>query len=67
MAFEDARFLALREWRDQSETKWVEQELAKLRSATPVKVTPGRLEAVNVAQAGASSKTKPGSPGKVTP
>ena len=67
MTFEEARFLALREWRDQSETKWAEQELAKLRLATPVKVTPGRLEAVNVAQAGASSKTKPGSPGKVTP
>lgn len=66
MAFEDARFLALREWREQSETKWAEQELAKLRSTTPVKVTPGRLEAVNVAQAGASSTTKPASPGKAT-
>lgn len=67
MAFEDARFLALREWRNQSETKWAEQELAKLRSTTPVKVTPGRLEAVNVAQAGVSSKSKTASPGKATP
>lgn len=67
MAFEDARFLALREWRNQTETKWAERELAKLRSTTPVKVTPGRLEAVNVAQAVASSQTKPASPGKATP
>jgi len=67
MAFEDARFLALREWRNQSETKWVEQEVAKLRSTTTVKVVPGRLEAVSLAQAGSAPKTAPASPGKATP
>ncbi|MGH7681663.1 MAG: peptidylprolyl isomerase [Candidatus Eiseniibacteriota bacterium] len=67
MAFEDARFLALREWRDQSETKWVEQEVAKLRSMTPVKTVPGRLEAVSLAPAGAAPKSAPASTGKATP
>lgn len=64
LPFEEARFLALREWREQAETQWVERETAKLRAATPVKVTPGRLETVNLAQAPATSKSGAASHGK---
>jgi hypothetical protein len=47
--FEEARYLALREWRRGAEGTWVEQETARLRQQTPVKVVPGRLESVKVA------------------
>jgi peptidyl-prolyl cis-trans isomerase C len=55
LPFEEARYVALREWRRSAESKWVEQETARLRATTPVKVIPGRLESVKVAPPAKSS------------
>ncbi len=50
LPFDEAKRIALREWRDEAESKWVGQETARLRINTPVKVIPGRLESVKLTQ-----------------
>ena len=54
MPVEEARFLALREWRNRAESEWVKQELVRLRAKTPVKEIAGRLGSVKLAQATSS-------------
>ncbi len=45
---DEVKDLVLRGWRDEVDEAWVTKELARLRAATPVRVLPGRLEAVRI-------------------
>jgi hypothetical protein len=38
-----------RDWREEKENEWVQTQLERIRASTPVKVVPGRLEAVKLA------------------
>ncbi|HEY6221211.1 MAG TPA: peptidyl-prolyl cis-trans isomerase [Candidatus Eisenbacteria bacterium] len=57
LTFDEAAPLALREWRDDAENKWVLQTLERLRAKTPVRAVPGRLAAVKLASATAASSS----------
>ncbi len=46
---EEAAPRALRDWREEMENKWVNDQLERLRAKTPVSVVPARLEAVRYA------------------
>ena len=57
LRYDEAVPLALREWKDDAENKVVLQMLQRLRAKTPVRIVPGRLDAVKLARAGATSTT----------
>jgi len=38
-----------RDWREEKENEWVQTQLERIRASTPVKIVPGRLEAVKLA------------------
>jgi hypothetical protein len=46
--YEEVRWLVRQQWEEDAENRWVTRELKRLRAATPVRITPGRLEATNL-------------------
>jgi hypothetical protein len=51
LTFEEASVPVRRSWVEEAENRWVEERLRALRAQTPVRVQPGRLEAVNLKSA----------------
>ena len=56
-SFDEAKILAHRLKREDAESRWVDEELTKLRAATPARVLPGRLEATKLAERGTTTPT----------
>ena len=46
--FDEVRLLVRQQWEEDAENTWVTRELVRLRAETPVRVTPGRLEATKL-------------------
>ncbi|HET9252464.1 MAG TPA: peptidyl-prolyl cis-trans isomerase [Candidatus Eisenbacteria bacterium] len=49
MSFEEASSLVRRSWLEDAESRWIETQLASLRTKIPVRVQPGMLESVDLA------------------
>ncbi|HEU4724507.1 MAG TPA: peptidyl-prolyl cis-trans isomerase [Candidatus Eisenbacteria bacterium] len=57
MSPDEAAPRALRDWREEKEDQWVDDQLERLRAKTPVSVIPARLEAVRIAPTPANTPT----------
>jgi hypothetical protein len=55
LTYEEADRFVRRDWLDDAENRWVEEQLAGLRAKHPVHVQPGRLESVKLASASSSA------------
>jgi hypothetical protein len=53
--FEESYARVLGDWADDRTDEWVQEQLTRLRAKTPVRIVPGRLEAVKLASASPST------------
>jgi len=64
MTLEEAIDRVRRDWREEKENEWVQQQLERLRASTPVRVVPTRLAAVKLAAPASESSSASGSKGE---